>query len=83
MSLHLGKAAAAENMPVDLELVLAVDISLSMDEDEQRLQRDGYVTAFRNPRSSRRSRPARMGKLRSPMSNGPARAFNALSSPGR
>jgi hypothetical protein len=49
MSLHLGKAAAAENMPVDLELVLAVDISLSMDEDEQRLQRDGYVTAFRNP----------------------------------
>ena len=49
LSLHLGKAAAAENMPVDLELVLAVDISLSMDEDEQRLQRDGYVTAFRNP----------------------------------
>src|SRR5215475_5478389 len=34
---------------VDLELVLAVDVSLSMDLDEQRLQRDGYVAAFRDP----------------------------------
>ena len=34
---------------VDLELVLAVDVSLSMDDDEQRLQRDGYVAAFRDP----------------------------------
>lgn len=33
----------------DLELVLAVDVSLSMDLDEQRLQRDGYVAAFRDP----------------------------------
>jgi hypothetical protein len=34
---------------VDLELVLAVDVSRSMDADEQRLQRDGYVAAFRHP----------------------------------
>ncbi|HUS97298.1 MAG TPA: DUF1194 domain-containing protein [Hyphomicrobiaceae bacterium] len=34
---------------VDLELVLAVDISLSMDLEEQRLQRDGYVAALRDP----------------------------------
>ena len=34
---------------VDLELVIAVDVSLSMDLDEQRLQRDGYVAAFRDP----------------------------------
>ena len=53
MSLHLGKAAAAENMPVDLELVLAVDISLSMDEDEQRLQRDGYAHGLPQPRNHR------------------------------
>ena len=33
---------------VDLELVLAVDISLSMDLDEQRLQREGYIAAFRD-----------------------------------
>lgn len=37
----------AENT-VDLQLVLAVDVSLSMDLDEQRLQRDGYVEAFRS-----------------------------------
>ena len=34
---------------VDLHLVLAVDVSWSMDPDEQRLQRDGYVAAFRDP----------------------------------
>lgn len=33
---------------VDLALVLAVDISGSMDRDEQELQRNGYVEAFRN-----------------------------------
>jgi Protein of unknown function (DUF1194) len=36
----------ADAVPVDLELVLAVDVSLSMDPDEQRLQRDGYVEAL-------------------------------------
>ena len=34
---------------VDLELVLAVDTSLSMSPGEQRLQRDGYIAAFLNP----------------------------------
>lgn len=33
---------------VDLELVLAVDVSRSMDEDEHALQRNGYVEAFRH-----------------------------------
>lgn len=41
--------AAVAQTPVDLELVIAVDVSLSMDLDEQRLQRDGYVEAFRDP----------------------------------
>ena len=49
MFFGLSPIAAAEDLPVDLELVLAVDISLSMDEDEQRLQRDGYAAAFRHP----------------------------------
>ncbi len=40
---------AVARTPVDLELVLAVDISYSMDDGEQRLQRDGYVQAFRSP----------------------------------
>lgn len=34
---------------VDLNLALTVDVSLSMDLDEQRLQREGYVAAFRDP----------------------------------
>ena len=34
---------------VDVELVLAVDVSWSMDLDEQRLQREGYVAAFNDP----------------------------------
>jgi hypothetical protein len=40
--------AGPNDVPVDLELVLAVDVSLSMDSDEQRLQRDGYIEAFRD-----------------------------------
>lgn len=35
-----------ERPPVDVELVLAVDISYSMDFDELKLQRDGYVRAL-------------------------------------
>lgn len=32
--------------PVDVELVIAVDVSNSMDPEEQELQRDGYVTGL-------------------------------------
>jgi hypothetical protein len=39
---------AAAQTAVDLELVIAVDVSLSMDLEEQRLQREGYVAAFRD-----------------------------------
>ncbi len=34
---------------VDVELVLAVDVSYSMDPEEQRLQRDGYIQAITSP----------------------------------
>jgi hypothetical protein len=33
-------------MPVDTELVLAVDVSYSMDPDEQQLQREGYMAGI-------------------------------------
>lgn len=36
----------ANAVPVDVELVLAVDISYSMDTDEQALQREGYILAL-------------------------------------
>lgn len=49
LAIGIGGAASAQtSTSVDLELVLAVDVSLSMDMDEQRLQRDGYVAAFRD-----------------------------------
>jgi hypothetical protein len=41
--------AANARIDVDLELVLAVDVSQSMDYQEQQLQREGYVAAFRDP----------------------------------
>ncbi len=44
----LCSPALAKNMAVDLELVLAVDISYSVDEDEARKQRDGYVAALQS-----------------------------------
>ena len=43
LSAAATRVAWAADMPVDLELVLAVDVSRSMDIDEQQLQRDGYV----------------------------------------
>jgi hypothetical protein len=46
----LGSAPlAAQGLPVDVELVLAVDISGSIDPVDARLQRGGYVTALREP----------------------------------
>jgi hypothetical protein len=42
-------SASAETMEVDLALVIAVDISYSMDPEEQALQREGFAEAFRSP----------------------------------
>ena len=42
-------ALRASDVPVDVALVLAVDVSLSMDRDEQMAQREGYVEAIRHP----------------------------------
>ena len=49
--LVLGLAAlpAIAQTEVDLALVLAVDISYSMDPEEQALQREGFAEAFRSP----------------------------------
>jgi Protein of unknown function (DUF1194) len=45
----IGRSGAQAQIEVDLALVLAVDVSSSMDPDEQALQRDGFVEAFRSP----------------------------------
>ncbi len=43
-------AAVAQDVPVDVELVLAVDVSASIDGGEVNLQRAGYVAALTDPR---------------------------------
>jgi hypothetical protein len=43
-----GARAQGAGTEVDLALVLAVDISLSMTAEEQRIQREGYIAAFRS-----------------------------------
>ena len=45
----LATPAKAQPAPVDLLLVLAVDISRSIVESDARLQRDGYRAAFQDP----------------------------------
>jgi hypothetical protein len=47
VALSPSLALAQKLQAVDLELVLAVDVSQSMDYDEHELQRNGYVDAFR------------------------------------
>lgn len=49
MLLLAGPAVAQDKKEVDLALVLAIDISGSIDPDEAKLQREGYVQAFRDP----------------------------------
>ncbi|MDK1388621.1 DUF1194 domain-containing protein [Sinorhizobium sp. 8-89] len=44
----LGGAGSADTVAVDLELVIAVDVSYSMEMEELRVQRAGYVEAFRS-----------------------------------
>jgi hypothetical protein len=39
---------STEDVVVDVELVLAVDVSWSMDYEEQQIQREGYASAFRS-----------------------------------
>ena len=51
ISMILGAAtAAARAEQVDLQLILAADVSRSVDPDEFRLQREGYAAAFTNPK---------------------------------
>ncbi len=45
----LGSGGARANGDVDLALVLAVDVSRSIDEEEARLQREGYQEAMMHP----------------------------------
>lgn len=49
LALLAASGASAQGTPVDLELVLAVDVSRSIDDEEYALQKQGYAQAFLNP----------------------------------
>ena len=55
--------AADAPVEVDVALVLAVDVSLSMTGDEQAVQREGYVEAFRNPAVHQAIRQGMVGRI--------------------
>jgi Protein of unknown function (DUF1194) len=50
-------------VPVDVELVLAVDVSYSMDPDEQALQREGYAMALTSKAFMQALREGANGKI--------------------
>ena len=53
----------ASAIPVDVELVLAVDVSYSMDPNEQALQREGYIKALTSTEFLRALREGANGKI--------------------
>ena len=59
----LGPAWPRAPTDVDLALVLAVDVSTSMDPDEQNLQRQGYVEAFRSSLVHQAIRTGMLGRI--------------------
>jgi len=61
LMLLIGGASRAER--VDLQLVLAADVSRSVDSEEFRLQREGYAAAFNDPRVLRAIKSGGLGKI--------------------
>jgi hypothetical protein len=58
-----GIPGARAQTEVDLALVLAVDISYSMDVEEQALQREGFAEAFRSPQVHDAIRRGMLGRI--------------------
>jgi hypothetical protein len=53
----------ARALPVDVELVIAVDVSYSMDPEEQALQREGYILALTSKEFLQALREGANGKI--------------------
>jgi hypothetical protein len=58
-----GRPAFADDEQVDLVLVLAADVSRSVDDKKFRLQRDGYAAAIIDPRVVRAMTAGPMGRI--------------------
>ena len=59
----ISQAEARTDTAVDLELALAVDVSRSIDANEARLQRQGYIAAFRDPDVIHAIRAGMLGRI--------------------
>lgn len=63
LTLLLPRIATASDLPVDLELVLAVDVSGSIDTEHAYLQRSGYVRALTDGRVVEAIRSGSFGRI--------------------
>ncbi|EIM30796.1 Protein of unknown function (DUF1194) [Microvirga lotononidis] len=61
--LLVTSAVALAEIRVDLALVLAVDVSFSMEPDEQDLQRHGFAEAVQSPEVHRAIRQGVLGRI--------------------
>lgn len=59
----LPSATIATAAMVDVQLVLAADVSRSIDDGEFQLQRQGYATAFKDPRVLHAIRSGQIGRI--------------------
>lgn len=64
--------------PVDLELVIATDVSFSIDAEEARLQRQGIIDAFRSPEVIGAIRGGALGRIAVAYIDFSSRPFNKV-----
>jgi hypothetical protein len=73
-----GPSARAATVPVDLELVLATDVSYSIDSEEARLQREGVANAFLSRDVVRAIRSGILGRIAVAYIDFASTAFNRV-----
>ena len=56
-------AYARADVLVDVELIIAADVSISMDREEKRLQQQGFARAFRNPEIVQAIQSGSLGRI--------------------
>src|ERR1017187_991158 len=70
--------AAAQQLQVDLKLVLAVDVSPSIDDEEFRVEREGTAAAFANPDVIKAVQSGSLGRISVAMLDFSSTQFNRV-----
>jgi hypothetical protein len=73
-----SSAVAAQQLQVDLKLVLAVDVSPSIDNEEFRVERDGTATAFADPDVIKAVQSGSLGRISVAMLDFSSAQFNRV-----